>query len=290
MNRRSFLAVTASAVCAAAKPKPKTFNKPLGAELYTVREQLPKDPDGVLQALSQIGYVEVEAARADVDKISGSLSLHGLSLPAIHFEAELVLGGESKTVPDGYTWPNVLELAGGRGIHYVVLAYIPKPLRGDADAFKRIADKMNRAADDAAKAGVQFCYHNHAFEFEGKQGQRPWDILLDRWDKKLVQLELDAFWLSVAGNDPADMIRDQGSRVALLHLKDKAFGTPVQYDEGLPHNDFMAVGTGTLDWVRILHAAEAAGVQHYFVEQDYTPGPPLESLRISYANLRKVKV
>jgi sugar phosphate isomerase/epimerase len=137
---------------------------------------------------------------------------------------------------------------------------------------------------------LRFGYHNHAFEFEGAAGQRPWDILLGRWDPKLVALELDVFWLSVAGNVPSEVIRQNAGRVHLVHLKDKAFGTPVQYSENVPPSAFRETGTGTLDFPAILRACEVAKVEHYIVEQDQTPGNPLNSLRLSYKNLRQMKV
>jgi sugar phosphate isomerase/epimerase len=290
LNRRSFLALAATAASASARSKRRSFSKPLGAELYTVREQLKRDPATVIHAIAQIGYREAEPQRADYDRISAFLTQNGLSVPSIHFEGQLILGGEAPTVPAGYLWENVIELASGNGIHYVVFPFIPQEARPNLDAYRGIADKMNRAGEDAAKAGLQLCYHNHCFEFAGEPGKRPWDVLLERWDKKLVQLELDVFWLSVGGNDPSEVIQQQAGRVPLIHLKDKAFGTPVQYNVNLPHNDFMAVGTGVLDWPRILTAAEQADVKHYYVEQDFTPGPPVDSLRMSYDNLRKLKV
>ena len=74
----------------------------------------------------------------------------------------------------------------------------------------------------------------------------------------------------------------------MVHLKDKGFGVPVQYSEKVNPSDFRAVATGTLDFVSILKACEKAGVQHYYVEQDQTPGPPVDSLKLSYINLRKL--
>jgi sugar phosphate isomerase/epimerase len=74
-----------------------------------------------------------------------------------------------------------------------------------------------------------------------------------------------------------------------VHLKDKAEGTPVQYKEGVPKATFKEVGKGVLDWPKILQAAHAAGVKHYFVEQDQTPGNPIDSLRMSYQYIHGLK-
>jgi sugar phosphate isomerase/epimerase len=76
----------------------------------------------------------------------------------------------------------------------------------------------------------------------------------------------------------------------LVHLKDKAPDTPQQYNEKVAKEAFREVGNGSLDFAAILEACESAGVQHYFVEQDQTPGDPLASLRQSYDHLRHLSV
>jgi len=78
-------------------------------------------------------------------------------------------------------------------------------------------------------------------------------------------------------------------RVDLLHVKDKAEGTPVQFNERVPKTAFKEAGKGVIDWAKVLRAAHAAGVKHYFVEQDQTEGNPIDSLRISYQYLHGLK-
>jgi sugar phosphate isomerase/epimerase len=283
LSRRCFLA----SLCASATAKPKmvNFNRPLGAQLYTVRNQLPHDAAAVIKGIAEIGYKEVEIGQPDIERLMPIIKDAGLTAPSGHYDLALVRG-----VRKDLSWAQAIEQAKTNGLRYMILSYIPPADRGNADAYRAIADDMNRAGEACQKAGLQFGYHNHAFEFAGTAGQRPWDILLSRWDSKLVVLELDVFWLSVAGNIPSEIIRQQQGRVRLVHLKDKAFGTPVQYSEQVPPSAFREVGTGTLEFPTILRACEAAGVQHYIVEQDHTPGSPLRSLRLSYNNLRRMKV
>ena len=85
------------------------------------------------------------------------------------------------------------------------------------------------------------------------------------------------------------MLKQHAGRVPLLHLKNKAEGTEVRFNEGVPHAAFKEVGTGAIDIPAVLRAAQAAGVKHYFVEQDRTPGNPIDSLRQSYEYLSKLK-
>jgi sugar phosphate isomerase/epimerase len=115
------------------------------------------------------------------------------------------------------------------------------------------------------------------------------ETLLSRTDKALVGWEMDIFWVSVGGHNPIDLLREHTGRVPLLHLKNKAEGMAVQYHESVPRTVFREVGNGVLDIPAILHAASAAGVRHYFVEQDQTAGDPVESLRQSYEYLKKLK-
>jgi sugar phosphate isomerase/epimerase len=259
--------------------KKSTFDKPLGVQLYSVRTVLPANPSEILKAIAAIGYKEVECSTAELEKYTPLFKEFGLTPTSIHADTNQILNGGFEPT---------IQAAHDHGLKFVVMPYVAPNLRGSLDAFRQMAEKMNRAGEQCAKAGIQFCYHNHAFEFEGKQGQRPWDVFIQNWDKKLVALELDVFWLSVAGNNPSDILRQFAGRVPLVHLKDKGFGVPVQYTEKVNPSDFRAVGTGTLDFVSILKACEKSGVQHYYVEQDQTPGPPVDSLRLSYNDLRKL--
>ncbi len=278
------LAAGAAGFTALAQAK---FTQPVGAELYTVRGDLPKDPDRVLKEIAGMGYKEVEGGRADTLKFSAQFKQYGLKPVACHAEQGLITGNwGNQKAPEGLTLESSMAGLKEAGVQWYIMPYLPPDQRGSADSYKALCDKMNHAAEVAKKAGLGFAYHNHAFEFGGKPGERPIDIFLERLDKKLVMFEMDVFWVSVAGNDPVKLLGEWKGRVPLLHLKDKAKDTPVQYNEGVKRTAFQEVGSGTLDFKAILAAAKAAGVKHYFVEQDQTPGDALASLKKSYEYLR----
>jgi sugar phosphate isomerase/epimerase len=276
------------------------FTNPLGAELYTVRNILPTAADPTLKAIAEIGYREVETDRATLHQISPVLKHYGLKPVACHFETPLITGNwkpwldyarqqKRAFAPESMTWAQAIEDAKKFGVEYMVMAYLLPQERGGSEYFKQIADKMNHVGMQSHVAGLKFCYHNHCFEFKGEHGQRPIDILLDRLDKKAVGLELDVFWVSVGGNDPVEMLKQNAGRVPLVHLKDKEKGTPVLYREAdAKPSTFKEIGAGSLDFPAILKAASAAEAQHYFVEQDQTPGDPVASLKQSYDYLRKL--
>ncbi len=142
--------------------------------------------------------------------------------------------------------------------------------------------------EQVKKAGLQLCYHNHGFEFEPlADGRRPLDVLMGAVKPELVKLELDVFWVSLTGADPVALIQQYSGRIPLLHLKDKAKGTPPETQESkVPPTTFTPVGAGAVDFPAVLKAAAAAGVEHYFVEQDHTQGDPIAALKQSYQYLR----
>jgi sugar phosphate isomerase/epimerase len=285
-RRQWIAAATAAAVAPLVKA---AMPRPLGAQLYTVRNILMKEPDRVLKTIAEIGYTEVEGNRADLVALQPKIRQYGLKPVSCHIETPLI----TKTwnlYPDlkEMTLEDAIDSAKKVGVSYFTLAYILPAARGGADFFRKTADQMNAAGELCKKAGLQMAYHNHAYEFGGQPGSRPIDIFFERLDPQLVKMELDVFWLSVAGQDPVEALNKWKGRVALLHLKDKAKDAPHQFAENVPPGAFQEVGSGSLNFPAILKAAPAAGVKHYIVEQDQTPGDPLESLRKSFNHLKTV--
>jgi sugar phosphate isomerase/epimerase len=256
--------------------------KAIGVQLYTVRTILPEKPAEVLRAIDAIGYREAEATFAGLDKIWPALKATNLKPVSIHLDSAMVTKGSDDEIA------RTMDQLKQKGFSYAVYPYLPPAERGGLDKIKFLADKLNHAAEKAHAAGLAFCYHNHAFEFQPMEGTTPFQVLLDSTDKKLVGLEMDAFWVSVAGHDPAEMLAKLAGRVPLMHVKDKASGTAVMYNESVPKTAFKEAGNGVLDWPKIFKAASAAGVEHYIVEQDQTPGDPVDSLRQSFAYLSKL--
>jgi sugar phosphate isomerase/epimerase len=280
-SRREFLQATSLAAALAAAGRAAQL-KTLGVQLYTVRGVLPQKPQETLKAIRAIGYQEVEATYAGLDALWPALQESGLKPVSIHLDSKSVTQGN----PDDLN--RIFDQLKQRGFLYAVFPYLPEPERGGIDVIKAFAEKLNRAGEKCRAAGMTFCYHNHAFEFATEKGATLFQVMLDNTDKKLVGIELDVFWVSVAGGDPVEMIQKLSGRVPLMHLKDKAEGTPVMYKESVPRTAFKEVGNGVVDWPKVLRAAAAAKVAHYFVEQDQTPGDPVDSLRQSFGYVSKL--
>jgi sugar phosphate isomerase/epimerase len=280
-SRREFLQATALAAALSPALRPAQL-KTLGFQLYTVRSVMPAKAQETLAAIKAAGFQEIEATYALLDAVWPSVQSTGLKPVSIHLDSKMVTQGKAEELDP------VFAALKKKGFQYAVFPYLPEPERGGIDVIKKIAEKLNIAAGKAHAAGMSFCYHNHAFEFATEKDTTLFQVLLDNTDKKLVGIELDLFWVSVAGLDPVQMLQKLAGRVPLVHLKDKAEGTPVMYKESVPRTAFKEVGSGVLDWPKILRAAAAAKVQHYFVEQDQTPGDPVASLRQSYAFVSKL--
>jgi sugar phosphate isomerase/epimerase len=148
---------------------------------------------------------------------------------------------------------------------------------------------LNKAGQRCKSAGIQLCYHNHAFEFEPvKEGGNLLDVLMKNTDPKLVALELDIMWAKVGGVEPVKVFEQYKGRIPLVHMKNVKAGIGPQYNEKVPRDAFEEVGKGVIAIGPVLKAAQKAGAKHFFVEQDQTPGNPLDSLRGSAGYLKSL--
>jgi sugar phosphate isomerase/epimerase len=259
----------------------------LGVALYTVRDQMQSDAAGTLKAIAGLGYRYIESSLQP--SLDAAARAAGLRQASAYAPTYLVTGnraawkGAGDLMPEDYSWTSAVDEAKARGLEYLVVVYLQKAERGGIDVYRDLAGRLKKAGETCRKAGLGLAYHAHAFEYEAIGGVRPIDVLLGETPKDLLGLELDTFWASIAGVDPARMVETHAGRVPLVHLKDKARGTPVQYDEGkVPPAAFKEVGAGEIDYARFFKAAEKAGVKYYYVEQDQTVGStPLASLKVS---------
>ena len=257
LDRRSWLRSAAAGLGLTRFASAAGFSRPLGVQLYTVRNVIGKAEEETLKRIAEIGYTEVETTgRDNLDRIHGFLEKDHLKPVSSHMDVA-VITGKWPNGQAGSTLAQAIDTAKKYGVQYLVFPYLPPAERGDADGYRRLADKMNEAGRQIKGAGLTFCYHNHAFEFGGPAGQRPIDIFDQALDKGLVNFEMDLFWVSVAGQDPVAMLKKYSGRVPLVHLKDKRAGTPVGYSEGVPKETFQEVGSGTLDFPAILKACES---------------------------------
>ena len=212
------------------------------------------------------------------------LDRYGLIAPSVHVDYQSL---ESK-------WPQVVEAAQIIGHQYIVNAMIDmNSLLHELDVWKRAADTFNRAGEFSRKAGIQFAYHNHYWEFFPLNGKMPYDLLLEVCDPDLVKMEMDFCWIAAVEQDPLTYFQRYPGRFPLSHikqLKKLPMRTPedgtLLWERTLP--DITEVGEGVIDWKYIFLQATQAGIQHFFVEHD-APQSPLASIKTSYDYLEKLR-
>ncbi|MFT3749401.1 MAG: sugar phosphate isomerase/epimerase [Agriterribacter sp.] len=277
-TRRSFIRQTSLLSLAAfANPSSLTYKQhAVGLQLYTLRDDIMKDPKGIIEKVAALGYKEVESFGYRDGKYFGLtpaefatlLKSNKLSHPSGHYMLASLDNNWEKTVEDAV-------IAGQK---YMIVAYLLDTERKTIDDYKKIAAQFNKAAEVCNKAGIQFGYHNHDFEFIDMGGQKGYDVLLKETDSQLVKFELDLYWISYAGMNPVDMFKANPGRFPLWHVKDM---------DNTPKKFFTEVGNGVIDFKKIFAAADTAGMKHFFVEQDVCPGSPLVSIEKSINYLRK---
>jgi len=276
IDRREFIGTMGALAAGAVLPACRTARttsriSQIGIQLYTVRDLMKNDVEGTLAAVAGAGYTEVEFA-GYFDKtpaeIKAMLDRHGLVAPAVH---------SGSIAPAD--WAKALEAANVIGHKFIVMPWIPVERRKTLDDWKQVAADFNRLAASAKAAGLQFAYHNHDFEFPLVEGRVPYDLLLAETDPKLVQMEIDLYWITKAGADPLAYFARWPGRIPLVHVKD---------GKGPPDWAMTEVGSGVIDWKRIFAKSQQAGIQHYFVEHD-KPADPIASITASCAYLKQLE-
>jgi sugar phosphate isomerase/epimerase len=173
--------------------------------------------------------------------------------------------------PDNYYFENVIADCVRNGIKYMGNAILLDEDRPTLDDYKRFAEKFNKCGEQCKKAGIQLYYHNHSFEFQPMQGTTPYEEMVKIFDKNLVKLEIDVFWLTVAGLNPVSWIQKLSDRLLFLHMKDLKKGSKTQvYTFDIPEDSYVELGTGMLDYKAILTEARKAGIQYAIIDQDST--------------------
>ena len=287
-TRRGFLelgAKVAAAGCVlgrgsyALPPVTKVPGMTYGVQMFMVRRQAATDLAGAFRAIKKAGFDQVElypiAYKQPAAALKQMLGDTGLTSVAGHFDYT----GRAMSV----------EYAHALGLKYLVCPMLPKEQWGSLDGFKQAAEYFSQWAEATHKAGMQFAFHNHDYEFKPMSGSTGFAELMRGTDAKLVKLEMDVYWLTQGGQDPAAMLAKYADRAVLLHMKDREAGAPVSYDMEKGAEHFRELGKGSLDWPGLLAQARRQGIRYAFLDQDETAGPVEESMKASRDYLRTIK-
>jgi sugar phosphate isomerase/epimerase len=284
-SRRTFLAqaglVSAGMVLAPQLLSAKDKKGP-GLQLYSLRDQLPKDVKGVIANIAKAGYAEVEtfgySAKngfwgLSAKEFSALLKANGLTTPSGHYGLDEFFGSGKMDTFNSY-----IEAALATGQTYIVVPSLNHDFIKTAADFKSIADKLNKAAEVCKKHGLKLGYHNHNFEWKETEGTTFYDTILAETDPNLVSMEMDIYWVVRAGHDPVSIFKKHPGRFAMVHVKDMDKTNPELNTE---------IGSGSIDFKTILSNAKLAGIKHFIVEQEnYTNIDPYKSIAQSSAYLK----
>lgn len=292
-SRRDFLTCVAAGLGATAlktgragaadRPEIKTaLNGPVGLQLWSLREYLPKDLPGTLAKVRGMGFREVESAGLWGHTLAGfraALDKAGLRCQSAHMGMERLRDDLS----------GALAEAKALGAKEVVCAWIPHDKAFTRDDALKAAEAFNRVGKAARDAGLQFGYHCHGYEFVPSPEGTLFDTLAGAADASLVRFQIDTFHAHHGGADPAGLIEKHKGRVRSLHLKDQSKGYPVEPGKGsAPAEADVPLGTGRIDFPAVLRAAVKAGVPLYYVEDESTD--PLGNIPRSVAFLESFKL
>lgn len=253
----------------------------VGLQLYSLRELIGKDVNGVLAKVATAGYKNVETYGYDAKNLFWGqqpkafkqiLDDHQLMSSSGHYMPITYMGGGSDEEVKLF-----IDAAKALGQQYLIIPFLMEDIRKSADDYKTIAGRMNKAGELCKAAGIGLAYHNHAFEFTDFNGTTGYDILLKETDPELVKMELDLYWVVAGKKDPIAMFKQSPGRFVAWHVKDMD-----KQDSKLN----TEIGTGSIDFKPIFAEAKLAGVEYYIVEQENFKIDPFESITKSCAYVK----
>jgi sugar phosphate isomerase/epimerase len=276
MDRRAFLsnaglAIVATQIgCAGARAGSGTRRlRSVGVQLYSLRDDARQDLERTLANIAAIGYRDVELLGSMDNfgmppaRLREVLDKNGLRAPSTHVSGNALDDLDRQ-----------LDIAQTLGHRYIVVASLPIQGPRTLDDYRRWSDRLNEGGRRSQGRGIYVGFHNHANDHTPIDGVVPYDLLVDRTDPALVRLQLDTGNAAMAGRDPLEYMRRNGDRYWLFHIKDVP---------RLGAKNDTELGTGVVDFRRLLASIDRIDDKFLFVEQESYPGAPIESVRRDYA-------
>lgn len=284
----------------------------IGVQLFSIPKLLENDFAGTMKLLAKIGYKEVEfygpypfSTKEDVERwkaVTPSLVFSGSGYYGhTAQEAKQILADNGLSSPSMHVGLATLKNAMGQlaeAAHVLDTTYVILPSAKtppNLDGYKQQAEDFNSIGAEAAKYGLRFAYHNHGNGLKEIEGKIPLDVVMEYTDPKLVYFQMDIYWTTAGGIDPAEYLDKHAGRYRLMHLKDMTKkvhfsgdgGDSKQWIELFPY--MTDAGSGVLDLKNILSHAQKSGVDHFIVEHDQAPHPK-DALEKGYWFLTKVNI
>jgi sugar phosphate isomerase/epimerase len=250
-----------------------------GLQLYTLRDDLPKDPKGILKQIAGMGYKQIEGYEGPKGLWWGMKNkefksyLDEIGLVMIASHCEFRKDFERKAAE-----------AGEIGLKYLIAPWLGPQKK--IEDFKKFAETFNKCGDICKKHGLKFGYHNHDYSFKKLEDQYPQDVMMQGTNPETVDFEMDIYWVAVPEEDPEAWLKKYPGRWKLVHVKDR--------DKNAPKGEgdwSVDLGTGKLDFKKILKTARDVGVEYYIVEQEkYTGSTPLKSAQADAEYMKNLRI
>ena len=248
-----------------------------GIQLWTLRDELPKDPKGVLKQLASFGYKQIESFEGTKGIFWGMSHtdfkryLDELGMTIISSHCDITKDFDQKAAE-----------AAAIGMKYLICPW--KGPQKSIDDFKKFAEEFNQKGEICKKNGIGFAYHNHDYGFVVMNGQMPQDVMMQNTDPALVDFEMDIYWVVTAGQDPETWLKKYKNRFRLCHVKDRTKNTTEK-------DASCILGQGSIDFSKILKTARRNGMQYYIVEQEkYVNSTQLDSANADAGYMKTVRI
>lgn len=286
MKRREFIEISATATLGALALSSFSFidKKKIGLQLYSLRDVIVKDVKGILGKVASFGYKELEAYSYENGQIFGMkykdfadlVKDLGMRVTSGHYDLGKSPSKKMKvgTLMNG--WEKAVNDAKESGQKFMAIAYLQSDERND---YKGVCEALNKAGEICNKYKIRLNYHNHDFEFEKFEGQVAYDLMLKELDPKLVGMEMDLYWVTVAKLNPLDYFAKYPGRFEQWHVKDM---------DKIDPKTQVDIGTGRIDFKSIFAKATQSGLKHFYIEQEAYPVSSLDSVEKGIGNLKKI--
>ncbi len=245
------------------------MSKLVGVQLYSLRQELAEDFAATIRELAETGFPWVEGY-ADMplppETIAQLLKDHGLRMQSCHLP-----------LPTDENRQKVMQAVELYDLRYSIVPWLPPENFKTLDGIQRVCERLNQANGLFQNHDVVFGYHNHDFEFKEIDGRNPFEIMIAELDPSIT-LEVDTYWVQVAGHDPSDLVQRLGNRAPLLHIKDG------QADSARRDEPMVALGEGNVDIKRIV-AAGGDNTECLIVELDSCATDMMTAIKSSYQYL-----
>lgn len=247
-----------------------------GIQLWSVKDFMEKDPKATLKSLTEYGYNQIESFQGgqgvfwgmEAKGFNDFLSSNGAKCVSTHSNSQYAL---DESLRDEFK--KLVDDSASIGIEYIINPYLG--FLKTKDDFKKAAQGFNDLGEICKSAGLRYAYHNHHYSFQELEGEFPQDIMMSGTDEDLVDFEMDIYWVNVAGQDPIKWLEKYPERFKLCHIKDRYKPAKVQEIEaneeanpGFGVNTSCVLGTGQIDFDKILDVAQDKGMKKWIVEQE----------------------